>query len=170
MTSINKLLFHKVRNMNIPPVWKMFLFGIYEERKSLAQSKYKSGQEAEKKEDAERIDYDELASLVDEWFDNPANLKYDFSVDELASNLAVSKKHLLNYFQTVLIKDFRTYKIEKKIEKAKEILLDEPYVQIIKVAERLGFNDRSNFHRQFKRLAGCTPCQWRNSCGHPELK
>lgn len=168
MVSISKLLSQKVMGMNIPPSLKMLLFGVYNERLSYRPCKCKSRALVRKKVENGQLDYEELGSIIDYWFDSPDNLKYDCSVDDLASNLRVSRRRILNYFQNILKKDYRSYKIEKKIAMAKDILLDDAYVQVARVADRLGFKDKSNFHRQFKKHVGCTPCQWRNSGGHPE--
>lgn len=165
MASINELLSQKVRRMNIPPTLKMLLFGVYDEYRPC---RFKSCAVVRKKAEREQIDYEKIGSIVEEWFNNTDNLKYDSSVDDLAFHLGVSKRRLLNYFQNILKKDYRSYKIEKKIAMAKDMLLEDDYMQVSKVADKLGFKDKSNFHRQFKKHAGCTPCQWRNSGGHPE--
>ena len=151
--------------MNIPPTLKMFLFGVYDEYRP---RKFKSCTVVRKKTEREQIDYEKIGSIVEEWFNNTDNLKYDSSIDDLAFHLGVSKRRLLNYFQNILKKDYRSYKIEKKIAMAKDMLLEDDYMQVSKVADKLGFKDKSNFHRQFKKHSGCTPCQWRNSGGHPE--
>ena len=107
--------------------------------------------------------------MLESWFDDEANLRYNFSISDLAYKFGVRTAVLSDYFRLVLKKDFRSYKIERKIAVAKEILLYDEDVIILRVAERLGFRDKSNFHRQFKKYVGCTPRQWRNCSGHIDL-
>jgi AraC-like DNA-binding protein len=50
-------------------------------------------------------------------------------------------------------------------EEAKRLLLENREISTNIIGELAGFSDRSNFHRQFVRIAGCTPRQWREM--HP---
>lgn len=115
------------------------------------------------------VSYNDLGNMLEAWFDDEANLRYNFSISDLAYKFGVRTAVLSDYFRLVLKKDFRSYKIERKIAVAKEILLYDEDVIILRVAERLGFRDKSNFHRQFKKYVGCTPRQWRNCSGHIDL-
>jgi two-component system response regulator YesN len=63
----------------------------------------------------------------------------------------------------VLKKDFNTWRTTLRIEDAKIILLDNRELPISLVGEMVGFSDRSNFHRQFTKIAGCSPKKWRES-------
>ena len=49
------------------------------------------------------------------------------------------------------------------------MLLDKKDTSINLIGEMAGFSDRSNFHRQFTRLVGCSPKKWRDTSGHPEI-
>ena len=50
-----------------------------------------------------------------------------------------------------------------RIEEAKRLLLENPEMSINIIAELSGFSDRSNFHRQFTKIVGCSPKQWRDT-------
>lgn len=114
-------------------------------------------------------DYKEIGLLVEQWFSKLSNLRYNMTLDDLSFQFGIPKRSLLNYFQNVLKKDFRTFKTEYRIDYAKEMLLENEDLNVADIAEIVGFKDKSNFHRQFKKQVGCTPCQWRNSGGHLEV-
>ena len=46
-------------------------------------------------------------------------------------------------------------------KKAKELLAD-PTLRIHEIAEETGFSDVAHFSRSFKKIAGCTPGEYRN--------
>ena len=71
------------------------------------------------------------------------------------------------YFTTRKGVDFKSWRTELRIEEAKRLLLQNKDISTNLVGEMSGFSDRSNFHRQFVKLVGCTPKQWRESGGNP---
>ena len=46
------------------------------------------------------------------------------------------------------------------------MLLENKELSINIVGEMCGFSDRSNFHRQFVKIVGCSPKQWRECDGN----
>ena len=60
---------------------------------------------------------------------------------------------------------FRSRSMEDLIEEAKQLLLKDRHASTNIIAEACGFSDRSNFHRQFVKIVGCSPKQWRDSDG-----
>ena len=52
-----------------------------------------------------------------------------------------------------------------RIEDAKALLLSDKKMSSNLIGEMVGFSDRSNFHRQFTRLVGCSPKKWRETEG-----
>ena len=64
--------------------------------------------------------------------------------------------------------DFRSWRIEQRINDAKKILLEDRDVPTSVVGDICGFSDRSNFHTQFVKLVGCSPKKWRETGGQPE--
>jgi AraC-like DNA-binding protein len=61
--------------------------------------------------------------------------------------------------------DFKTWRTELRIEEAKRLLLKDRNISTNLVGEMAGFSDRSNFHRQFVKIVGCSPRQYRDSRG-----
>ena len=103
-------------------------------------------------------------SLV-KWVKEKRFRAYDKTREEIAKELNTSKEMLHMFFVTRMNVDFKTWRTRLRIEEAKNLLLDNPEMSINIVAELSGFSDRSNFHRQFTKIVGCSPKQWRESAG-----
>ena len=90
--------------------------------------------------------------------------------EEIAKELRTSKESLHLYFATVMKMDFRTWRTELRIEESKKLLLEDKETSINIIGEMAGFSDRANFYRQFVKIVGCSPKEWRESNGNPDLK
>ena len=73
------------------------------------------------------------------------------------------------FFVTRMGVDFRTWRTNLRVEESKKLLLENPDASINIIAEASGFSDKSNFHRQFVKIVGCSPKEWRESGGKPVL-
>ena len=121
-----------------------------------------------KKKAAGTVSIDELGSvkpLLDEWVRQKRYREYDKSREEIAAEIGTSKELLNQYFAQEMGKDFRTWRTELRIEDAKALLLSDKKMSSNLIGEMVGFSDRSNFHRQFTRLVGCSPKKWRETEG-----
>ena len=136
---------------------KLFLFGITDNGVS------KSTQPKKKREvnDEKGVEMDRI--------DDGNNLSSDFCMESLAKSLGFSRKSISAYFETYIATDFRTWRTTMRIEKAKELLLADSECEISDIAKAVGLTDKSNFHRQFKQITGCTPSKWRETGGHPGI-
>lgn len=122
-----------------------------------------------------RTKADELAHKEDEftrierslkkWVANKGYCELDKSRDDIAKELNTTKESLHHYFVTKKGMDFNTWRTELRIEEAKRMLIENMDFSINIIGELAGFSDRSNFHRQFVKLVGCSPRQWRESGG-----
>ena len=99
------------------------------------------------------------------WVKEKRYRAYDKTREEIARELNTSKEMLHLFFVTHIGLDFKTWRTHLRIEEAKGLLLENPEMSINIVAELSGFSDRSNFHRQFTKIVGCSPKQWRESAG-----
>ena len=103
-----------------------------------------------------------LEKALQQWVEEKRYRECDLNREDIALQLNTSKEFLNAYFSSALHVDFNTWRTTLRVEDAKIILLDQKDLPINLVGEMVGFSDRSNFHRQFTRLVGCTPKQWRN--------
>ena len=108
-----------------------------------------------------------LEAALKQWVDKKSFREYDKSREDIARELNTTKEIFHHYFISIKKVDFKTWRTELRIEEAKRLLLKDKNVSTNIIAEASGFSDRSNFHRQFVKIVGCSPKQWRDSEGHP---
>ena len=165
-----------IRKLRLPRAWNILLFGfdneIPEEAKPFgahgdplateAAAVDRAPKRRGPKQGPVRISYEEIGTLLEEWRGRYKDFPAELTLDLLAEETGISRRQLLSYFRHSLEKDFRRWKLEQKIGDAQRILLRYPDMQVSDVAIRCGFNDSSNFFRQFKRITGSTPQDWRS--------
>ena len=105
-----------------------------------------------------------LSVNIDKWVKEKKYREMDMDRDEIVEDLRTTKEVFTAFFVKKGI-DFRTWRTELRINDAKEMLLRDKDVSVNVISERCGFSDRSNFHRQFTRIVGCSPKMWRESDG-----
>ena len=99
------------------------------------------------------------------WVDNKMYCEYDKTRDQVVEELHTTKELLNLYFIHKVGVDFRTWRTNLRIEEAKRMLLENEDLSLNMIAEMSGFSDKSNFHRQFTKIVGCSPKQFRDSKG-----
>lgn len=104
-----------------------------------------------------------LDKNIKQWIEDKKYREYDKSRQEIVSELKTTTETLLMYFNVKVGEDFRTWRTRLRIEDAKEMLLSEPSTSISSISERCGFSDRSNFHKQFTAIVGCSPKVYRET-------
>lgn len=114
---------------------------------------------------ANEADFRRIEKALEKWVEEKHFCEYDKSRDEVAKELGTTREKLHLYFTARKGIDFKTWRAELRVEEAKRLLLENKEISINIIGELSGFSDRSNFHRQFVRIAGCTPRQWREM--HP---
>lgn len=92
------------------------------------------------------------------------NLTEPFSLDELAGLACLSKYYFCRLFKRHSGLSPKQFYLYRRIEKACE-LLGKHDLTISQIAYRIGFNDLTEFIRQFKKFTGHTPRAYRNSRG-----
>ena len=117
--------------------------------------------------DENEVELRRLEKALEKWVEEKRYREYDKSRDEIARELNTTKEMLHLYFVDVLGVDFKSWRTLHRVEDAKILLLEKKNLSVNMVGEMAGFSDRSNFHRQFTRIVGCSPKQWRDSDGIP---
>lgn len=112
-------------------------------------------------------EFRKIEAMLQEWVAQKKYCEYDKSRDEIARELHTTNEMLHLYFNTRKGIDFKTWRTELRIEEAKRLLLESREISTSVIGEISGFSDRSNFHRQFVKIVGCSPKQWRESDGKP---
>lgn len=99
---------------------------------------------------------------IEMWFaDNFANRIIE---DDLAREVAISKRHLSRVFADIYGISFREKLIEIRLYRAAQ-LLEQTEMNIDEIALAVGYRSFSGFHRAFVNYFGCTPFEYRKSRG-----
>lgn len=85
------------------------------------------------------------------------------SLKRLARHACLSPSHLSHVFRCTLGMSFKPFLTLYRVEVARKLLEQDPYVSITRVAEEAGFGDLSQLERGFKPIVGCTPRAYRRS-------
>lgn len=89
-----------------------------------------------------------------------ASLEHGISLSDLASAVGLSRFHFSRAFKVSTGLPPHRYLTERRIERAKELLLDEEKT-ISEVALEVGFNSQSHFTGSFRAATGTTPLRYR---------
>jgi len=81
------------------------------------------------------------------------------TLQSVAASLGVSAGHLSRSFSRIMGVSFRRYLVEKRLERARRLLLD-PLYNVTQVAEACGYPSTAYFIRAFRKAMGCTPGQY----------
>ena len=84
----------------------------------------------------------------------------DYSVDELAVELALSRRHLSRKFQSIIGLSPGEFIRSVRLKRAAQMLKDTQY-NISEIADRVGFGAIKSFNQNFKEEFGLTPTQYR---------
>ncbi len=115
-----------------------------------------------------KTEFASIEKALKKWVAEKKYREYDKSREEVAHELGTTREMLQLYFTEKVGEDFRSWRTSLRINEAKQMLLEKKDTSINLIGEMAGFSDRSNFHRQFTKLVGCTPKRWRDTSGNPE--
>lgn len=91
-----------------------------------------------------------------------ANLNSDnLTRNSVAAYMHMNPDYLSNLFHTKFGRTMSSYITDMRIDKAKELLIHTD-LSLNEICERTGFASCSYFHKQFKKITGSTPQQFRN--------
>ena len=125
-----------------------------------------SSEEAGEVESYVAVEFRNLELKIQQWVRQKRYTEYDKSREDVAKEMNTTREMLHSYFTSRMGVDFKTWRTQLRIEEAKRILLEDKDISINAAGEMAGFSDRSNFHRQFVKIVGCSPKQWRESNGN----
>lgn len=89
------------------------------------------------------------------------NLSKPLSVQNVCQLFKISPTYLNTLFNKYKGISFNKYLINMRIEKAKDIICENPDIPIKEICDMVGFNDQFYFSRVFKALTGHTPSEFK---------
>lgn len=93
------------------------------------------------------------------------NVLKKISLSDATNIVSLSPKYLSRIFEEHTGKGFNEYRLELKIEKAKEILMKTAYT-VDEISDKLGYKNTESFTRIFKKITGRTPAEYRKNKAH----
>ena len=96
------------------------------------------------------------------------NYNQTLKLEEVAAHFDLNKCYFCSVLKKELGKTFSQIVNEIRIDKSKELLL-ENRLSILEIALRVGFNNQNYFNMAFKKLTGVTPLAFRRAHGQIEL-
>ena len=100
-------------------------------------------------------DDDELIVKITRFIQS--NYRRDLSLQEIADIFNVSTFYISRLFRMKKGITFKEYINTLRIEKAKQILLENPDITVLELAKQVGYNRSETFYRVFKSIEGDTP-------------
>ncbi len=107
--------------------------------------------------DKSRIYSDDIKKILN-YIDR--NIKKGVTLEEVADNFNMSYCYFSKFFKKAVKVNFITYITDRRIEYAKEMLLNTD-MPIINIAYDLSFNETNYFSKAFKKKVGVTPTEYR---------
>lgn len=92
------------------------------------------------------------------------NLSEDISLDQVAAMVGLTPTYFSALFKKMTNETFVKYRINKRMERAKE-LLAVPHIRIVDVASEVGYEDYPHFTKTFKKIVGLSPSDYRIGLG-----
>ena len=143
---------------------KEVIYAVEEGKRLIDKYYYESSDDkaAEENEFSEENIGDIRLSLARETIDNYIKAHYmeDISMHNLARVMNYSDAHFCKLFKQCFKVNFTTYLTEYRIGIAKK-MLEDPRLNIKDIGSASGYTDSNYFARVFKRMAGCTPTEYR---------
>ena len=89
-------------------------------------------------------------------------------VGALATEMCMSLSAFRRRFSSLVDERPQAYVMRLRMDKARQLLGENPDATIADIGMRLGFDDKSNFTRAFKRVYGITPSEYVKSIKQPD--
>lgn len=107
--------------------------------------------------------------LFDKWMAQRYYAYPKVTIDDVAMQLKTNRTTLSLYLNSELKQNFYEWISSIRIEEAKKLLIEQPTLPIVEIANYVGIDDRSNFDKLFKRNVGLSPAAYRIQQGRNAL-
>ncbi|MBB3121754.1 AraC family transcriptional regulator [Pseudoduganella violacea] len=114
------------------------------------------------------IDEEQLKTVFRRWetlvnSENLHKLEFGITLAQAAKKLGVPARQLSSAINQVYGQSFSVYLNDRRIEEARQLLLATPEMPVIAVMQEAGFSSKSHFNKEFLRVTGMSPSQFRHA-------
>lgn len=85
------------------------------------------------------------------------------TIDLLARQMGTSAGFMKNFFRHHLHTTFSAWLTDVRIRQAKHLLIDQPGMSVLQIADAVGYDSPSGFSHRFSDIVGISPTQWRDN-------
>lgn len=108
----------------------------------------------------------ELTSLFERWktlveVESIYQRDFGITLTEAAKKLQVPARQLSNAVNYCYGNSFSQFLNDRRVEEAKSIMSEQPELSVVDVSYNAGFSSKSNFNKEFKRVTGLAPSQYK---------
>lgn len=100
-------------------------------------------------------------SKLELWIANKGYLDNELAVADIAAKVDMTVDQLHRYFREVVGEEFRTWRVRRRIDEAKQLMAEHPELPTTQIGKLCGFNDRSFFYQQFLRFTNESVADYR---------
>ncbi len=98
-----------------------------------------------------------ISEYIEQKFIDPS-----LDINTISDFFDYSPNYFSYYFKTLFNKNFKTYLSETRIKEAQNIISTQKNLPINKVMEQVGYTNILSFRRNFKKIAGILPGDFKN--------
>jgi AraC-like DNA-binding protein len=128
---------------------------------------YQFGEQARQKT-ADQIDTDLAAALFQRWetlvhAENLHKQEFGITLPLAARKLQVPARQLSNAINQLYGQSFSVHLNDLRVQEAQRLLLTHPEMPVIEIMQESGFSSKSNFNKEFLRVAKVSPTMFRET-------
>ena len=106
---------------------------------------------------------DDIRRRLDIWVAEKGFMARDVPYEETLARIGIDVVTMRRYMKDELGTDFRTWRNGLKLEEARRLFEENPEMNVGQVSDKVGYNDSSNFHKDFKKRFGMSPGAYRKT-------
>ena len=89
------------------------------------------------------------------------NYQHDITLSSISNYVMLNPSYFSHFFKAQTGECFSDYLIKVRMEHAKQLLRDDPYIKISSVCELVGYKSQPYFYKTFRAYTGYSPAEYR---------
>lgn len=106
---------------------------------------------------------EEVKEKLSQWVSKKKFMERDVSYADVLFEIGIEVSLLRRYMKDRLGTDFRTWRNGLRLEEACRMFTENPCMSIEQVSDKVGYNDSSNFHKDFKKRYGMSASAYKKT-------